>query len=96
VEPGQRSIDCAQRIIQLAGEIGIKNIQIVANKVQSEIEKDFIASALPGRALLGVIPYSGEFRKADREGKSVLDGLSPGLLDHFEEILEKLEESFHH
>lgn len=91
IEPGQRSIDSANRIIRMADEIDLKNIQFVANKVESPEDEQFIRDAFPTHELLGVIPYSEEIRRNDRTGLSVLDGLSKEMVSRLEMILEKLK-----
>lgn len=42
VEPGLKSFETAERIKKLAGDIGIKNITGVINKVSTSSEKDFM------------------------------------------------------
>jgi CO dehydrogenase maturation factor len=91
IEPGQRSIDSAHRIIRMSHEIGLKNIQFVANKIDGPNDECFIREAFPGHELLGSIPYSEEIRRNDRNGLSVLDGLSNEMIARFEGILEKLK-----
>ena len=39
VEPGQRSIDSAHRVVRMAGEIGLENVQFVANNVSGEADE---------------------------------------------------------
>jgi len=73
VEPGRRSIETARRIATLAQEIGLNNIAIVANKVRSQPEKEFIASSLPEFKFLGFIPYDQALVDADLANLSVLD-----------------------
>lgn len=91
LEPGQRSIDSAQRVIRMAREIGLINIQFVANKITGTDDENFIKTAFPDFELLGTIPYSEEIRLADRNNQSVLDGLSDDLLKNFDDILNRLE-----
>jgi len=57
VEPGQASIETAYRIRELAKDIGLENIAVVANKIRSEQDKDLLTSAMPDFEFLGVIPY---------------------------------------
>lgn len=90
IEPGQRSIDSAARVIRMAGEIGLTNLQFVANKVDNPADEQFIRDAFPDHDLLGIIPYSEEIRRNDRNGLSVLDGMSKEMIARFEGILEKL------
>jgi CO dehydrogenase maturation factor len=91
LEPGQRSTDSAHRVIRMAGEIGLKNIQLVANKIYGQEDEKFIRDAFPKFDLLGIIPFSEQFRQSDRNGQSVLDNLNFDLLKNFENILNKLE-----
>jgi hypothetical protein len=63
----------------------------VANKVTGPEDERFIRDAFPQNKFIGVIPYREEFRRADRIGRSVLDGLPDDLLHCFEDILTNLE-----
>lgn len=92
VEPGQRSIDTARRIRQLGSEIGLTRFGIVANKIASLADEAFVRQAFVGDEVLGAIPYTEELRGADRDGRSVLDGLSAGTLAVFEGILDRMTE----
>ena len=92
VEPGQRSVDCAKRIIRMGHEIGLNNLKMVANKIASAEEEAFIRQALPELPLLGVIPFDEAFGEADRKGCSPLELLSPELEASFASILTRLEE----
>jgi CO dehydrogenase maturation factor len=94
VEPGQRSVDTARRVFELGGQIGLRRFRVVANKIATPADEAFVRSAFPGEELLGIIPYTEELRGADREGRSVLDGLSPALLARFEAILLNVSELF--
>jgi len=91
VEPGQNSIDCAKRIIKMCGEISLKNIAVVANKITAEEDEIFIQEAFPESKFLGSIPWSNEIRIADRNEKSVLENLSGEVIEKFEKILNSLE-----
>jgi CO dehydrogenase maturation factor len=91
IEPGQRAIDSTRRILRLAHDIGLQDIRLVANKVTGPEDERFLRDAFPESAFLGIIPYREEFRRADRDGRSALDGLSGDLLRCFEDILKNLE-----
>ena len=91
VEPGQRSIDCAKRVIKMASQIGIKRLCFVANKVTSAADEKFIEDALEGYELTGSIKYSESIRVADMQGASVLDCGDQEVLGSFKDILKKLE-----
>jgi len=91
IEPGQRAVDSTRRILRLAHDIGLEDVRLVANKVTGPEDERFIRNAFPKNKFLGFIPYREEFRRADREGRSVLDSLPDDLLRHFEDILKNLE-----
>ena len=57
VEPGKGSIETAYRIRELARDIGLKNVRVVANKIRSEQDRDFLVSAMSDFEFLGFIPY---------------------------------------
>jgi CO dehydrogenase maturation factor len=57
VEPGKGSIETAYRIRELAKDIGLENIAVVANKIRNEQDKDFLVSSMPDFEFLGFIPY---------------------------------------
>jgi CO dehydrogenase maturation factor len=91
LEPGQRSIETAQRIVRMAQEIGLKNIRFVGNKITGADDEAFIRNAFPEHPLLGIIPYSEEIRMSDRAGRSVLDNLGAEMRKRFVSVLEQLQ-----
>jgi len=91
VEPGIRSVQTAFHIKKLANDIGIKEIFIVANKIISEEDKDFIKKNLIDFKILGFIPFNQNIIIADREGKAPFE-VEPTLLNEANKILEKLQE----
>ena len=93
VEPGQRSVDSARRILRLCQDIHLKNIKLVANKVNGQPDRDFLTQALPDVEFLAFVPYTEELRGIDRTGRSVLDGAGPELAAVFEALLAKVEAS---
>lgn len=94
VEPGQRSIDSAYRIIRMAGEIGVTNIKVVGNKVADARDEQFIGSAFPDGGLIGMIPYDDGFRRADRDHRSVLDHIGDEQVARLGSIVEHLAGGF--
>ncbi len=92
-EPGQRSLDSARRIVRLSSEIGIKQIRLVGNRVAGQADETRIRDAFPELPFIGFIPFSEELLKSDRDGLSVLDGLSSTLRDCFGRILNTLSPS---
>ena len=90
VEPGRRSVECAESIVRMAGEIGIKRLLFVANKITNEQDEAFIKAALPSATFAAFIPYCEEIRAADKEGVSILDKVGQDIKDKFEQILKAI------
>lgn len=63
VEPNKTSIETAYRIEKLSGDLGIKNLSIIANKIQSPEEKKFLKDSLKSFNILGYIGYSDIIKK---------------------------------
>jgi len=73
VEPGRRSIETAYKINELARDIGLHNIVIVANKIRSQADKEFLISSLPGFNFIGFIPFDQALVEADIANRPLLD-----------------------
>lgn len=78
VEPGARSFQTAVQIEQLAGELGIKNICYVANKVASDQDRGFIADRTRNLNLLATLPFDASVQAADQAGVSFYDSSPAG------------------
>jgi CO dehydrogenase maturation factor len=89
VEPGVRAIECARKIIRMAGEIGLTRIKLVANKINGPDDERFIREAFPDHELIGAIPFSPRIGTADRQGVAALDVLDGPLEGIFTGILQK-------
>jgi CO dehydrogenase maturation factor len=89
VEPGRRSIETAQRIIELAKDLEMKNLAIVGNKIHNPSQKDFISKSLPGMEFLGFIPYDDAIVDADLANRSILSSSQP-VLDEVKKIFQSL------
>ena len=63
VEPNRTSIETAYRIRKLSRDIGIKNLSVIANKIQSPEEKEFLEDNLKDFRILGYIGYSDVIKK---------------------------------
>lgn len=70
VEPGQRSIQTLKIIKKLAGDIGVKKIFAVGNKIRSQEEREFIIKACDDIPVLGFLSYDHDLIEADRLGQS--------------------------
>ena len=56
-EPGRSSVQTARTAEELAGELGIKHIRFIANKIRNEKEKAFILDNFKPDELLGVLRF---------------------------------------
>ena len=91
VEPGKRSLQTAKAIKKLAGDIGIKQIYVVGNKVREQADRDFVLENLPDFRVIGFISNSSLAIEADRRGISVFD-LDATMVEEAKAIADKLEE----
>jgi CO dehydrogenase maturation factor len=89
VEPGKGSIETAYRIRELAKDIGLENIAVVANKIRSEQDKDFLISAMPDFEFLGFIPYDQSIIEAGL-GNFPLINSSPEVVSQVQDIAARL------
>jgi CO dehydrogenase maturation factor len=69
VEPGQRSIEVAQKIRRLAADIGLKSIALVGNKIRSQTDRDFLLSRMADFPFAGFLSYDPRVVEADLAGK---------------------------
>ncbi|MCP4669542.1 MAG: AAA family ATPase, partial [Deltaproteobacteria bacterium] len=69
VEPGRRSIETAHQVRTLAGDIGIKKLSFVGNKIRSDKDKEFLSKQMPDFQFLGFIPYGAQIIEADLDGR---------------------------
>lgn len=90
IEPGARSIQTYKNVKRLAGQLGIKQVRVVANKVRDEEDEEFIRSRIPAEDLLGFIHYNTDVIDADRRGKSPYD-FSETAIQEVRAIKERLE-----
>jgi CO dehydrogenase maturation factor len=89
VEPGQRSLEVAQKIRQLAGDIGLKNIGLVGNKVRGEGDREFLRQRMPDLPFLGFIAYDPRVVEADLSGTPPYER-NPEFLKSLGEIVDRL------
>ncbi len=68
VEPGQRSIQTANTVKEMAKGLGVKKVFVVANKVRGSEDLDFIKKHLPDAQLLGSIGFSHDIMESDIAG----------------------------
>lgn len=89
VEPGQRSLEVAQKIRQLAADIGLKNIGLVGNKIRGEADREFLLLRMPDFEFLGFLAYDLRVVEADLAGRSPYVD-NPEFLQAMGEIVDKI------
>jgi CO dehydrogenase maturation factor len=89
VEPGQRSIETAMRIKELAHDIGLSHIALVGNKIRGDRDREFLQQKLPQFRFLGFIPFDDQIIEADLRGIFPEDMAAQTRLS-FEEIVRNL------
>lgn len=92
VEPGKGSIETAYRIRELAEDIGLRNIAVVANKIRSEQDQALLISAMPDFEFLGFIPYDQSIIEAGL-GNFPLSNSSPEIIRRVQDIAARLSAS---
>lgn len=73
IEPGARSIQTYGKVKQLAADLGITRVRVVANKVRDEQDEAYIKARIPEDDLLGFVHYNADVIDADRNGQSPFD-----------------------
>jgi len=91
VEPGQRSLQTARHVENLAKGLGIKQVFVVGNKIKRESDKQFIKDHLAGMTVLGYMSYADDTVKADLDGRSPFDA-SPVAVEEARKIKASLDQ----
>ena len=92
IEPGARSIQTYEKVKELALDLGIKKVSVVANKVRNKEDEDFIKDRIKDD-LLGFIHYNQEIINADRQGQSPYD-LSEEAIEEVRIIKQKIDNDY--
>ena len=92
IKPGARSVQTYKNVKRLANDLGVKQVRVVANKVRSADDEEYIRSKIPADDLLGFIHYNSEVIDADRQGRSPYD-FSQTLIDEIRSIKDKIDQS---
>ncbi len=75
-EPSLRSVETVRRIEKLAGDIGIRRVGVVLNKVRAPDEVEMVKGSIGELELLGYLPFDEEILRADLEGRMPYPDLS--------------------
>lgn len=91
VEPGQRSIQTANTVRELAKGLGVKEVFVVANKVRNEADILFLKDNIKGMKFLGALKFNQTVMDADIGGVSPFKR-APELVEEVQEIKKQLKE----
>lgn len=90
VEPGQRSLQTARHVENLAKGLGVREVFVVGNKVRRDADKEFIQRQLEGMKLIGFISFMDDVAEADLSGRSPYEA-SPRAREEAFKIKSELE-----
>jgi CO dehydrogenase maturation factor len=90
VEPGQRSIQTALAVKDLAKGLGVGQVFVLANKTRSKDDIDFIKQHIGDMTFIGSLKFKPEVVEADIKGLPPYE-VSKTLLKEIKEIREKIE-----
>lgn len=85
VEPGMRSIKAAKEIRRMSQDLGIKNIYVVANKIRSAEDAQYVRSQMEGFDIVGFLPADPGVIDAEREGYALYQR-SPAMQEAIRKI----------
>lgn len=90
VEPGQRSVQTARTVFAMAGQLGVKKVFVVANKVRGGGDVAFIEREIGSCYLVGSIRYSDAIMKSDMNGVAPYT-VSAETVEEVRAIKERIE-----
>jgi CO dehydrogenase maturation factor len=90
VEPGQRSMQTAGVVRDMARELGVKKVFVVANKVRGREDLDFIKNGVGDIEIAGHISFNNDVMAADIRGASPFS-FSPGTVAEVKNIKNVIE-----
>jgi CO dehydrogenase maturation factor len=90
VEPGLRSIQTAWTVRKMSGDLGIKTLFIVVNKLKTGDEEKLIKDNLGDFSIIGKLPFSEKVRESDLGSTSPCDA-DPEFKKSIEKIAAGLD-----
>ncbi|MDH4231404.1 MAG: carbon monoxide dehydrogenase accessory protein CooC [Nitrospirota bacterium] len=90
VEPGQRSMQTAGVVRDMAKDLGVKKVFVVANKVRGPEDIAFIRDGIGDIEIAGHISFNHDIMEADIKGASPFS-FSPGAVDEVKKIKNAIE-----
>ncbi|MEW6418986.1 MAG: carbon monoxide dehydrogenase accessory protein CooC [Nitrospirota bacterium] len=95
VEPGQRSIQTARTVREMAKGLGVKKVFVVANKVRSSEDLDFIKDNVGDMEIIGSIKFNEAIMTADIRGASPYS-YSPETVKEVKDLKTKIEKNLNY
>ncbi len=92
VEPGQRSMQTAKTVLEMAKTLGVRKVFVVANKVRGPEDLQFIKDNVAGMDVIGSITFNNAVMEADMKGSSPYI-YSRETVEEVKAIKEKIEKS---
>jgi CO dehydrogenase maturation factor len=90
IEPGARSVQTYLNVKRLAGDLGVKKISVVANKVRGPDDEAYLRGSIPPDELLGFVSYDESVVDADRAALSPFDA-SPRAVSEIMAIKSRID-----
>jgi CO dehydrogenase maturation factor len=94
VEPGQRSMQTAGVVRNMARELGVRQVFVVANKVRGQEDLDFIRKGIEDMELVGFMSLNPLIMEADIKGAPPFS-LSPETVEEVRKIKAAIENMLH-
>ncbi len=95
VEPGQRSMQTAKTVKEMARELGVKKVFVVANKVRGPEDLHFIKENIRDMELIGMISFNHAIMEADIKGSSPYS-YSPETVREVKDLKTKIEKNLNY
>jgi CO dehydrogenase maturation factor len=90
VEPGQRSMQTAKTVSQMADQLGVKKVFVVANKVRGAEDFQFIKNTIGEMDIVGSITFNDAVMEADMRGASPY-AFSPQTVEEVRALKKRIE-----
>jgi CO dehydrogenase maturation factor len=90
VEPGQRSIQTARTVLNLAQDLGVKKVFAVGNKIRDGRDMRFLTGHLSDINFIGAIPLTQSLVDADMNGLTPYAG-APDIVEHVKGVKDHLK-----
>ncbi len=87
VEPTEKSIKVYQDFIRLSEKLNGKTF-VIANKVDGDLDRQFVEKFVDKEKLLGLIPYSKHLKEFEQGNRGALSSFAMQQYDVFDTVLE--------